>query len=121
MSDNCYTEYFLGVLGQIKLFHWSVMKYTVHIALDKLHSELSDKIDKFVEIFIGKFNKQPLNNFDITMTATSNCDNIFSYLETQRDNLKKIRKTLNNTTELQNIIDEMLGEIDQCIYLIKLE
>jgi hypothetical protein len=121
MSENCYTEYFLGVLGQIKLFHWSVMKYSVHVALDKLHSELSDKIDKFIEIYIGKFNRQPLNNFEINMTATSDCNNIFSYLDIQRDNLKKIRTSLNKTSELQNIIDEMLGEIDQCIYLIRLE
>jgi len=121
MSDNCYTEYFLGLLGQIKLFHWSIMKYSIHIALDKLHTELSDNIDKFVEIYIGKFNKQPLNNFTINMTATSDCNNLYSYLDNNREQLKKIRTSLNKTSELQNIIDEMLGNIDQCIYLIKLE
>ncbi len=121
MNDNCYTEYFLGLLGQIKLFHWSIMKYSVHIALDKLHSELSENIDKFVEIYIGKFNKQPLNKFTINMTATSDCDNLYSYLDINRENLKKIRTSLNKTNELQNIIDEMLGNIDQCIYLIRLE
>jgi len=121
MSDNIYTEFFLGLLGQIKLFHWSVMKYSIHIALDKLHSQLSDNIDKFVEIYIGKFNRQPLNTFIINMTASSDCNNILSYLDTQRDNLKKIRTSLNKTSELQNIIDEMLGNIDQSIYLIRLE
>ncbi len=120
MSDNIYTEFFLELLSQIKLFHWSVMKYSMHIALDKLHSQLSDNIDKFVEIYIGKFNKQPLNKFVIKMSATSDCDNIILYLDKQRDNLKKIRISLNKTTELQNIIDEMLGNIDQSIYLMNL-
>lgn len=121
MSDNVYTEFFLGLLGQIKLFHWSIMKYSIHIALDKLHSDLSDNIDKFVEIYIGKFNRQPLNKFMINMTATSDCSNIISYLDIQRETLKKIRTSLNKTSELQNIIDEMLGNIDQAIYLIRLE
>ena len=121
MSNNIYTEYFLGLLGQIKLFHWSVMKYSLHIALDKLHSQLSDNIDKFVEVYIGKFNKQPLNKFTINMSATSDCDNIIAYLEIQREKLIKIRTSLNKSYELQNIIDEMLGNIDQCIYLSKLE
>ena len=121
MSYNVYTEFFLGLLGQIKLFHWSVMKYSIHVALDKLHSELSDNIDKFVEIYIGKFNRQPLNKFTINITATSDCSNIISYLDIQRENLKKIRTSLNKTSELQNIIDEMLGNIDQAIYLIRLE
>lgn len=121
MSDNNYTEFFLGLLGQIKLFHWSIMKYSIHIALDKLHTDLSNNIDKFVETYIGKFNKQPLNKFTINMTATSDCDNLLLYLDTQRENLKKIRTSLNKATELQNIIDEMMGNIDQSIYLIRLE
>ncbi len=118
---HIYSEYFLGLLAQIKLFHWSIMKYSAHIALDKLHSELSENIDKFVEIYIGKFNKQPLNKFTINMTATSDCVNLYSYLDINRENLKKIRTSLNKTSELQNIIDEMLGNIDQCIYLLRLE
>ena len=55
MSEKIYIQYFLNLLNQIKLFHWSVMKYSQHIALDKLYSSLSDNIDKFIEIYIGKF------------------------------------------------------------------
>ena len=44
MSDKIYIEYFLNLLNQIKLFHWTVMKYSEHIALDKLHSSLSENI-----------------------------------------------------------------------------
>jgi len=101
---NNQSEYFLGLLGQIKLFHWSVKTYAAHVALDKLHSSLSDNIDKFM----------------ITMTASSDCSNINSYLQKQNENIKKIRSSLNKATELQNILDEMMGNINQCLYLLNL-
>ena len=121
MTEKIYIEYFLGLLGQIKVFHWSVMKYSQHIALDKLHSSLSENIDKFIEIYIGKSNKQPLGIFDIKMTANSNTSNIINYLELEIEKIKKIRGSLNKITELQNIIDEMLGNINQCKYLLNLQ
>jgi hypothetical protein len=117
---HIYSQYFLGLIGQIKLFHWSVKTYSAHIALDKLHSALSDNVDKFMEVYIGKYKLQPIQPFTINMTATSNCENIIEYLQIQHDNIKKIRTGVNKTTELQNIIDEMLGNIDQSIYLLNL-
>lgn len=117
---HIYTEYFLGLLTQIKLFHWSVKSYSAHVALDKLHSTLSDNVDKFVEAYIGKYKLQPIQPFNINITATSNCQNIIEYLQSQYENIKKIRTGVNKATELQNIIDEMLGNIDQSIYLLNL-
>lgn len=29
MAENLYTEYFLGLLGQIKLLHWCTPKYAI--------------------------------------------------------------------------------------------
>lgn len=121
MSNNLYTEYFLGLLGQIKLFHWSTKKYSTHIALDKLHSSLSDNIDKFMEVYIGKYDKQPIQIFKINMEATSDCKIIMDFLLAQRENIKKLRNTLKTANDLQNILDEILANINQSIYLINLE
>ena len=55
------------------------------------------------------------------MTASSDTSNIHNYLELEIEKIKKIRATLNKATELQNIIDEMLGDINQCKYLLKLQ
>jgi DNA-binding ferritin-like protein len=117
---HIYSEYFLGLLTQIKLFHWSIKNYSAHVALDKLHSALSDNIDKFIEAYIGKYKLQPIPVFTINTTATSNCQNIIEYLQAQHDNIKKIRTGVNKASELQNIIDEMLANIDQSIYLLNL-
>jgi len=121
MSEKIYIEYFLNLLNQIKLFHWSVMKYSQHIALDKLYTALSDNIDKFIEIYIGKFNKQPINIFNIEISISNDTNNINNFLELEIEKIKKIRTTLNKATELQNIIDEIMGNINQCKYLLNLQ
>lgn len=121
MNETSLIQYYLGLLGQIKLYHWSVMKYSQHVALDKLHSSLSENIDKFMEIYIGKNNLQPLSIFTINMNATSETNNINIYLNNNKEYLKKIRTNLKTSTDLQNIIDEMIGNINQCLYLLRLE
>ena len=126
MADNLYTEYFLGLLGQIKLFHWTTRKYSTHKALDELHTNLSEDIDKFVEVYIGKnnFNAGEITDFSINMKAKTMIDNnIKEYLKFHNENLKKIRNThfSKNSTDIQNIIDNMIGNINQSLYLLNLE
>jgi hypothetical protein len=89
--------------------------------LDKLYTALSDNIDKFIEIYIGKFNKQPMNIFNIEISISNDTNNINNYLELEIEKIKKIRTTLNKATELQNIIDEIMGNINQCKYLLNLQ
>jgi hypothetical protein len=84
------------------------------------NSSLSENIDKFIEIYIGKFNKQPLDIYNISMTATSDTTNIMEYLELELEKIKKIRSACNKATELQNILDEIMGNINQCKYLLNL-
>jgi|SRR5210317_93741 DNA-binding ferritin-like protein len=121
MNEKDITEYFLGLLGQIKLHHWSTMSYAIHKALDELHGELSGLVDKFVEVYIGRFNKQPLSNFTIKMEAKSDTTKIMGMLEKERENIRKMHKQLKSSTELQNILDEMMSSINNTIYLCNLK
>jgi len=115
-------EYFLGLLGQIKIYHWTTMSFAVHKALDELHSSLSGNIDEIMENYIGRSNIQPIADFDITMSANTNATNVLTYLENEKNNIKTIRnKHFKGISELQNIIDEMLSAINKTIYLSKLK
>ena len=120
MDEQNITEYFLGVLGQIKLFHWSTMSYAVHKALDEFHEALSGHVDHFVEVYIGKFDKQPLKVFKIKMEATSDSKKVLKFLEEEREVIRKMHGQLNKCSELQNILDEMMAEFDKTIYLCNL-
>jgi len=121
MEEQKMTEYFLGLLGQIKLFHWSTMSYAQHKALDELHSSLSEQVDKFIEVFIGKFKKYPFKSFKITMEAVTDSTKIHKFLETERENIRKLHNQLKTSSELQNILDEMMSEINTAIYLCNLQ
>jgi DNA-binding ferritin-like protein len=115
-------EFFLGFLGQIKIYHWSTMSYATHKALDELHSSLSDNIDEFMEVYIGKYNKQPIDVFNINIKGNSDTTNIIQYLQTQRDHIRTIRnKQFKSCSEIQNILDTMMGEINKTIYLCNLK
>jgi hypothetical protein len=120
MEESMFMEKMLGMLGQIKVFHWSTMSYSKHKALDDLHESLSGLVDRFMEVFIGKFKKQPIKSFKINMDAHSDTSKLEKYLETEREALRKIHSQFGKSTELQNILDEMMSEIDKTLYLCHL-
>ena len=91
INEKFLFKYFLGLLGQIKVFHWATMNYSKHKALDDLHSSLSNNIDELMEVYIGKFDKQPLELFDISMNANSNTNKIIDYLNENREIIRGIR------------------------------
>lgn len=114
-------EYFLGLLGQVKVFHWTTMKFSIHKALDDLHSTLSSNIDELMEVYIGKYERQPINTFTISMNATSDTKNLLNYLKEQRELIRGIRnKNFKNCCEIQTILDNMLSAISRTIYLSNL-
>ena len=121
MAEKQLFEYFLSLLGQIKIYHWSTMSYSTHKALDNLHSSLSSNIDEIMEIYIGKFNRQPIEPFEIQMRANSDVSDIIGYLENERENIRGMRtKLFKSSSEIQNLIDNMLGSISRTIYLCRL-
>lgn len=120
MEKNLF-EYFLGLLGQIKVYHWSTMSYNKHKALDDLHSSLNSNIDEIMEIYIGKFNRQPIEIFEIQMNANSDTRDIIGFLEKEREIIRGIRnKNFKTSSEIQNLIDNILGSISKTIYLCRL-
>ncbi len=58
----------LEVLIVVKLHHWNTYSYATHNATDSLYGTLSDHIDKYAEVMIGKSN----NKFRITPTEKKN-------------------------------------------------
>jgi len=119
-SEKALFEYFLGFLGQIKVYHWTTKSYSNHKALDDLHKELSGLVDELMEVYIGKYN--PNEVFSITMDANSEASNVIPYLEEQREFIRGIRnKSFKSCSEIQNILDTMMSTISNTIYLCRLK
>ena len=86
-------------------------------------SSLSNNIDELMEVYIGKYERQPLEFFDISMKATSNSNGLLEYLKENREMIRNIirNKHFKNCSEIQNILDNILLSISKTIYLCKLE
>jgi phosphotransferase system IIB component len=118
---------FLSLINSIKLFHWKTNIYSAHKASDELFGKISENIDKFVEILLGKLNIKPIMD-KITCIKIQNlksnkeCENyvksIKSYLISLDNN--KLLRTMSNT-DLYNIRDEILGDLNQFLYLLTLK
>ena len=105
---------FLEMLNAIKLFHWNTPSYAAHKASDKLHSKLSDHVDKYVEILLRDTR---LSIFD---TKTSACNLSRGDLVRKLTSFEMMLKNLKIVNYLANIRDDMIGEIHQFFYLLKL-
>jgi hypothetical protein len=109
---------FLELLNMIKLFHWQTSQYSVHKSTDQLYEELSNNIDKYVEFMLGKNISRP--NIQQKSIPLYSCLNLPSFLK-QIDKYKKYFVHLKYTPEhsdLSNIRDEILGNLNQFTYLL---
>jgi hypothetical protein len=108
---------------QIKLYHWQTMNYPRHIATNDLVTKLDANIDQFVETYIGRYGRPKLSGKTASIHLRNHSDKeaekmireIVTWLET--DLPKHLKKT---DTELLNIRDTILGDLNQTLYLFTL-
>ena len=105
-----------------KIFHFQTFSYSNHKATDKLFEKLADLTDSFLEKYFGAFGRPTLRlNSSVpveNMTKTKflkMVDVADAYMRGPLD------KMISKNTELQNIRDEILGELDQVKYLLTLK
>ena len=115
---------FLEMLNTIKVFHWSTLSYPSHKATDELHSKMSDLVDSFIEQYIGGVGggKTPVfKTRNIPFCCCKSIDVFRKKLAEYKTFLISLSDRLADVTELLNIRDEMLGAIDQTVYLLRLK
>jgi hypothetical protein len=118
---------FLSVLDQIKIYHWQTLSYAKHVASDSLHKNLSKNIDKFVEVLLSKINSRfTLKPNEQISLVNLDDNNIIEILSRFKEYLNRMNFSITSTltlkecSELMNIRDEMLVNIEQTLYLFTL-
>ncbi len=118
------TVKFLEMLLMVKLFHWKTHSYATHKATDDLYTKLNTDIDRFIEILLGKTGSRidlmghkniSLMDLNSQEQLKSKIDSFKSYLVGLTDN--KGLSSMTNT-DLLNIRDEILGDMNQFLYLL---
>jgi DNA-binding ferritin-like protein len=117
---------FLQMLNTVKLYHWKTTSYSQHKATDELYSNLNENIDSFVEIMLGKHGGRVQLQSHTTLTvkdyASTAKDSFKKEIEEYKEFLQKLTNTLDASkdSDLLNIRDEMLGQLNQFTYLFTL-
>lgn len=115
---------FLEMLLMVKLFHWKTTSYATHKATDELYTKLNANIDSFIEILLGKsgsridlMSNKHIRLVDLTSQESlkSEIEQFKTYLVNLDDN-KSMRNMSN--TDLYNIRDTILGDMNQFLYLL---
>lgn len=118
------TVIFLEMLLMVKLFHWKTTSYATHKATDELYTKLNANIDGFIEILLGKSGSRIdlMNNKKIRLVDLSSQESLKreialfkGYLVSLDEN--KAMRSMSNT-DLYNIRDTILGDMNQFLYLL---
>lgn len=110
--------FFFELQMNVKMYHWTTESYSNHKATDKLLDKLSDLIDNFVETYMGAFSRPVMKIGSNVPIQNMSKSKYIKLLKQAQDYLRgDLDKIISKNTELLSIRDEMLGEIDQALYL----
>ncbi len=118
---------FLETLMMIKLYHWKTFSYATHKATDDLYASLNDNVDKFMEVLFGK----TLRRSDLTKDKSISLIDLTSPEELKDEIVEfktylvdldqnKAMQSMSNS-DLYNIRDEILADLNKFMYLLTLK
>ena len=116
-------HFFLQLRNQIKLYHWQTRVYARHIATDQIVDKLDKTIDSFVEIYIGKYGRPRVTGTNAVVSLQNLTEAGASRLiKAGIKYLQGLSKSLRVATDsdLINIRDEMVADLNQLLYLFTL-
>ena len=118
------TIVFFEMLMMVKLFHWKTHSYATHKATDELYTSLNEHIDTFIEVLLGKTGSRInlMENKTIKLMDLNSQEQLKSKIMSLKGYLvgldnNNALKTMSNS-DLFNIRDEILGDLNKFMYLL---
>jgi hypothetical protein len=115
---------FMEMLNAVKLYHWNTHSFSQHKATDELHSRLSENVDKFMEVLLGK-DASRLKHLDkkIALINARNTTEFKSRIHEYRECFIDMNNCFDShrDSDLLNIRDEILADLNQFLYLLTLK
>jgi hypothetical protein len=112
---------FLEMLNMVKLYHWKTHSYAQHKATDELYGKLNDLIDQFIEVLLGKdASRIKMLEKRIDLIDSKNVSDFKARIYEYREFLIDMNMyfDIKRDSDLLNIRDEILGTINQFLYLM---
>lgn len=120
-SKSHLVKVFLEMLNMVKLYHWKTRSYAQHKATDELYEKLNSNIDTFIEVLLGKDESRiKMMEKNIDLIDSSNVKDFKKRVYEYREFLVNMNRYFDSKrdSDLLNIRDEILGSINQFLYLM---
>ena len=117
-------QFYVTLRNAVKVYHWNTTSYPRHKATDQFVENIDKLTDSFVEIYIGRYGREAALGKEMIITLPGFTEkSIIKFFEEARVWLSdKVPKLISEKdTDLLNIRDEILGEINQTLYLFTLK
>jgi DNA-binding ferritin-like protein len=116
-------HFFFSLREQVKLYHWQTHLFARHKATDEVIKALDDNMDLFVEVYMGKYGRPSITRTTNTVQIKNMSEK--SAVKFIKDCIAHITgpftKSIKGTdTDLLNVKDEILGELNKLLYLFTL-
>lgn len=99
-----------------KMYHWQTTSHPRHQATNGLDKTLGNLIDNFVEVYIGRNELKPIIGSIKLDQDYLNDDGMVNYFKMVRKYIESSNGKL-GSTDLNNIKDEILAQINKTLYL----
>jgi len=120
----------------VKVYHWSTHSHSHHKATDELYDRMNEKMDRFVEVLMGKDAKRVVewNRHMELMHGDdglgppqqdknhNNKQSFLKYIHTFREFLLNFDRCMDpaQDSDLLNIRDDLMGDVNQFLYMYSL-
>lgn len=115
---------FICLQEQLRVLHWQTKSYARHKAYGKKYDTLGELIDSFIEIYMGKYGVVEFDGDEgvITLKNTNSLD-LNDFFKRNLDFLISLNDELDDRkdSDLLNLKDEMMAELNQLRYLLSLK
>ena len=117
-------HFLLELRNQLKIYHWQTYSYPQHKATDDVIQSLDEHIDLFVEVWMGKYGRFKLTKMTGEVLLKNMSErSILKFIHESILYLQgPLTKVLKGTdTDLANIRDEMIADLNKLLYLFTLK
>ena len=108
--------------NQMKIFHWQTDSYAQHQAFGSIYETLTDLIDTFVEVCMGKHGRPQFDQgLNLPLLDLTSVD-VMEYIDSVVQFLISLTNVYDpsSDSDLLNIRDEILTEFNKLKYLLTL-
>jgi hypothetical protein len=106
--------------NQFKIFHWQTKFFSQHEAFGKIYESLGENMDEFIETYMGRYQRIYASNGRFLIKLDNYSESYLAFVDAfiyfLRDELPTCLGP--EDTDLLNIRDEILGNVNQLKYLL---